>query len=133
MPLNLPLQPHKQDQLIYDQPCNNQAFCERRPPTPPQKVAHDTTPPERPDSPLERLQTSPGLMRLQEQSKILMPHWYKPQFSQSDVVSYLHDKDPGWFIIHDSTSVAGVYILTVRIPPEQIKIPQRKSKKGRWL
>lgn len=138
-PLNLPPQPFEQDQSIYDlpaddqhiydQPFHNEASYDGRPLTPLWKFNDSaSTPPEWPDPPpvLKRLGTPPDLMLLQQQSRVLMPHWYKPQFSKSEVISYLQNKDPGWFVIRDT---AGGYDLAVRIPPVQIK-REKKSRKG---
>ena len=74
------------------------------------------------------LPTSVDLVLLQEQCKTLMPYWYKPQLSREEAVSYLLDKDPGWFVVRDSTSVTGGYALTVRISPEHIRARRRLSK-----
>ena len=96
---------------------------ERCPPTPAQKYANI------PGSPIQELPTLSDLTRLQEQSKNLMPYWYKPELSREEAISYLLDKDPGWFVVRDSTTVTDGYTLTVRMSPEQARV-QRKLPNG---
>ena len=90
---------------------------------PAKKSAHANTPPKTPGSPL---QTFPGPPIVLDQCKKLMPRWHKPQFSREEAISYLLDKDPGWFVVRDSMSVTGGYALTVRMSPEVAMARARK-------
>ena len=100
-------------------------------PVPAQEAAHANTPPQRAvsDSPPPKL--PPRSAPLQEQlklAKLLMPHWYKPNFSRKEAISYLRDKGPGWFIVRDSVTVQGGCGLSVKALPEQIRARRRLPK-----
>ena len=82
-------------------------------------------------APVSPLQTFPGPPIVLDQCKKLMPRWHKPQFSREEAISYLLDKDPGWFVVRDSMSVTGGYALTIRMSPEVAKTrAQRRLSKG---
>ena len=97
----------------------------RCPSIPAQKSPHIivSTSPKKPGSPLQSFPIPPVLL---EQCKKLMPHWHKPQLSREEAVSYLLDKDPGCFVIRDSTTVTGGYALTVRMSLEEAKARARR-------
>lgn len=102
----------------------------RCPSTPARKSPHIivSTSPKKSVSPLQTFPAPPVLL---EQCKKLMSYWHKPLFSREEAVSYLLDKDPGWFVVRDSMSVTSGYALTVRMSPEEAKArAQRRLSKG---
>lgn len=43
-------------------------------------------------------------------------HWYRPSMTRDAAIDYLKDKQPGTFIVRDSTSYPGAYGLAMKVP-----------------
>ena len=56
-----------------------------------------------------------------------MPYWHKRLFSREEAISYLLDKDPGWFVVRDSMSVSGGYALTIKMSSEVAIKPEHRG------
>ena len=87
---------------------------------------HANTTPKKPGSLHQKLPGEPTpvdltSLQIQEQCKTLMPYWYQSWLSREEALSYLLDKDPGWFVVRDSTTVTGGYALTVRLSQSHVR------------
>ena len=60
-------------------------------------------------------------------AKRLMSDWYRPSMTREEAISHLRDKDPGQFILRDSTTVRGGYGLCIKVSPEQIRARKKLS------
>ncbi|KAM9296851.1 tensin-4 [Gastrophryne carolinensis] len=54
----------------------------------------------------------PGMKFVMDTSKL----WFKPSTTRDQAIEYLKDKEPGTFIIRDSTSYRGSFGLAVKVP-----------------
>lgn len=56
--------------------------------------------------------SQPGMKFVMDTSKI----WFKPSITRDQAIEYLKDKEPGTFIIRDSTSYRGSFGLAMKVP-----------------
>ncbi|KAJ8358544.1 hypothetical protein SKAU_G00150690 [Synaphobranchus kaupii] len=72
-------------------------------------------PAERPRGPGEEAETRGGARFVQDSSRF----WYKPNISRDQAIAVLKDRDPGAFLIRDSSSFHGAYGLALKVatPP----------------
>ncbi|XP_077315982.1 tensin-4 [Lithobates pipiens] len=54
----------------------------------------------------------PGMKFVMDKSKL----WFKPSINRDQAIEYLKDKEPGTFIIRDSTSYRGSFGLAMKVP-----------------
>ncbi|KAM3923770.1 tensin-4 [Leptodactylus fuscus] len=59
----------------------------------------------------------PGMKFVMDTSK----QWFKPNLSRDQAIEFLKDKEPGSFIIRDSTSYRGCFGLAVKVPAMPLK------------
>ncbi|OCT59882.1 hypothetical protein XELAEV_18045899mg [Xenopus laevis] len=56
--------------------------------------------------------TQPGMKFVMDTSK----HWFKPNITREQAIEFLKDKEPGAFIIRDSTSYRGSFGMAMKVP-----------------
>lgn len=56
--------------------------------------------------------SQPGMKFVMDTSK----HWFKPSMTRDQAIEFLKDKEPGAFIIRDSTSYRGSFGLAMKVP-----------------
>ncbi|KAM4622998.1 tensin-4 [Discoglossus pictus] len=54
-------------------------------------------------------------------------HWFKPNITRDQAIDYLKDKEPGSFIIRDSTSFRGSFGLAMKVPGMPAKAGEVKN------
>lgn len=59
----------------------------------------------------------PGMKFVMDKSKL----WFKPSITRDQAIEYLKDKEPGTFIIRDSTSYRGSFGLAMKVPGTPLK------------
>ena len=90
----------------------------------PEAVVSKPKPQQKPnqDAPTVKAQQISQLVRT---AKETMPYWYRPQYSREEAINFLRSLNPGSFILRDSSTVPGGYVLTIKVLPEHVR--QRKK------
>ncbi|KAK7930727.1 hypothetical protein WMY93_007122 [Mugilogobius chulae] len=93
--------------LINGEPQHEKLSC---PPSPRPQLCHSPTKPPSPHSPLF-YGSQPSMKFVMDTSKL----WFRPHVSRAEAEAMVKDKEPGTFVIRDSTSYKGSFGLAMKV------------------